>query len=284
MALLTDEILAACARDEGEAEGDRLLRCADLLERICARNQHAELLNEYLAQHLSNDGLADDEYKEILTSGRFLILGQSQDAMIVVLRQPYVVDQIHSAPIRFVERNLSDGPIDFATYSLPDGFREDEFDPAVRLVPLGTRSGVEHAMIVKDLREVIDFTMVATLPRISLRIAFPLEGRYEWSFSRDTLAAVSYTSLSLAASGMADMLDLLSSMRSPQTGSVVAELRRHPEHFVRWKAIQTMGRIDRSRGLAMVREALDDPHPGIRRAAKETLAREELKMEANRCL
>lgn len=270
--MLCEEILALCARRKGEVESDRLLRCADVLQELCSRNQHAELLNDYLQDHISNEGLADDEYKEILTSGKFIILAQSDDALLVVLRQSHLSNSIYSAPIRFVERNLSPGAVDYNIYELPEDFAENVFDRNVRLQPARAFRGVEQALIVKDVREALDFTSVTQLPRISLRIAFPLEGRYEWCFDRQTLSAMSYTSLSLSDSGIADMLDLLSSMRAPTTVSVIDSLIHHPEHFVRWKAIQAAGLIDRTQALEMVRTALDDPHPAIRAAAKTTLA------------
>jgi len=40
---------------------------------------------------------------------------------------------------------------------------------------------------------------------------------------------------------------------------------------VRWAAIQNLGRLSRSEALIKIREAVNDPHPHVRRAAQKTL-------------
>ena len=50
-------------------------------------------------------------------------------------------------------------------------------------------------------------------------------------------------------------------------------ISEHPSHFVRWAAIQAVGRLDRARAVELLRRSLEDAHPHVRSMAAKVLAK-----------
>ena len=54
--------------------------------------------------------------------------------------------------------------------------------------------------------------------------------------------------------------------------SALKKLMTHPEHYVRWAAVQGICSISREEGIECLRKSLEDDHPHIRNAALKSLA------------
>jgi hypothetical protein len=57
----------------------------------------------------------------------------------------------------------------------------------------------------------------------------------------------------------------------------VEELTEHPVHFVRWSALRSLLRLDFSRGVSKLEQAVNDTHPHVRNGARKAL--EQIKKE-----
>lgn len=92
-----------------------------------------------------------------------------------------------------------------------------------------------------------------------------------WEFDSSTLLPRRAMSTSPEASRLEFTARLLSELGDPSSVPALKGLLQHPEHFVRWEAIRAVARIDAAEGLALLRDARNDPHPHIRNAALREL-------------
>jgi hypothetical protein len=199
-------------------------------------------------------------------------LGQDDHSQIALIRQAHLSSRINSSPAAYIEKTLSAGGINFDLYALPEAFDERIFDRAKKVRKVESFQGMSRPVVAKHVEQIIDYVGIEILPRIAIRLAFNPVGFYEWGFNRQTLHAETMTSLSFNDSGIAGVLDLMISMGNERTSLVLERLIEHREHFVRWKAIQALAKVDGARGRSAVETALTDPHPDIRAAAQKTLA------------
>lgn len=164
-------------------------------------------------------------------------------------------------------------------YLLPAEFRNDVFDPAVRIEKaevVEIEPGV--ALALESDRYAYDFEIGTPIP--VLRLVTPPLRPLEWLFSKATLQAwqandadVGFTQLRVAAY-------VLGKIAHQSSVAPLKNLSSHAHHAVRWAAIQNLGRLNRSEALVKIREATSDPHPHVRRAAQKTLEQIEKKSKS----
>jgi hypothetical protein len=155
-------------------------------------------------------------------------------------------------------------------YKLPVGFRNDVFDPTIRL-ELVDRISIPARQILRleSTQFAYDFQIVAPIPvvRFTSRCIQPLE----WLFSKTTLQAWQANDADLHFTQLRVATQVLGKIAHQSSLEPLLKLSSHPHHAVRWAAIQNLGRINRTAALARIREAVADPHPHVRRAAERTL-------------
>lgn len=237
--------------------------CEPLLERFLAENVAERWLTEQLRQMASfGSDLSGWQAKEAQVHR-----GDGWLLSLAILDSP--LRFIHLAPYLAFYSPLR-GELTVDRYRLPPGFRNDVFDPNVRLGPperitVGTR----EILRLDSTAFAYDFQLTEPIPivRFTSRYLQPLE----WLFSKTTLQAwqandadVHFTQLRVAA-------QVLGKIAHQSSLEPLSRLSHHPHHAVRWAAIQNLGRISRTAALPRVREAASDVHPHVRRAAEKTL-------------
>lgn len=157
-----------------------------------------------------------------------------------------------------------------ARYRLPEAFRNDVFDPALRLEPAGTVSAARgQPLRLETDRYAYDFHIPHPLP--VLRFASASLRPLEWLFSKSTLQAWQANDAELSSTQLRVAAYVLGKIAHHSSVAPLRNLASHPHHAVRWAAIQNLGRMSRTEALARIREAVNDPHPHVRRAAQKTL-------------
>jgi hypothetical protein len=111
-------------------------------------------------------------------------------------------------------------------------------------------------------------------PVVMVLLRSPILVPLRWIFDSETLAPQRAVASRLSSSRLQFTCHTLATLGSPTSLDALKRLTRHPEHYVRWAAVQSICQISREDGLECVRRALDDEHPHIRRAAEKTLAAE----------
>lgn len=155
-------------------------------------------------------------------------------------------------------------------YKLPSGFRNDVFDPTIRLEPAGSVSVAQGELLRMETgRYAYDFHVPRPMP--ILRFASAALRPLEWLFSKSTLQAWQANDAEVSSTQLRVAAYVLGKIAHHSSVDPLRALSAHGHHAVRWAAIQNLGRLSRSEALAKIREAINDPHPHVRRAALKTL-------------
>lgn len=179
---------------------------------------------------------------------------------------------IHVLPFYAFYGSLGDAGLNYELYGLPPNYRNEVFDPGVRLQPLGTRSVApgEPIKIDSDVHA-YDFRASQSVPM--LKFMSTAVRTLEWLFSADTLAAWQANDAYLPFTQLRVAADVLGKFAHQSSLEPLKQLSEHPHHAVRWSAIQNLARVNRSEAIARLQRAVADPHPHIRSAAAKTLDR-----------
>jgi hypothetical protein len=245
------------------AEPESFWLCEDAVRRLLAGNT----LNDWIKQELRS--LISNPYHVGDWSSSEVVLhrGKTWTLSVSILDAPKRF--IHVLPFLAIYAPV-DSSLTGNRYRLPDVFRNDVFDPGVRLEPAGVVSAnPREPLRLETGRYAYDFNVAGPLP--FLRFATVPLRPLEWLFSKSTLQAwqandaeVSFTQLRVAAY-------VLGKIAHDSSVRPLRDLAAHPHHAVRWAAIQNLGRLSRTEALAKIRDAINDPHPHVRRAAQKTL-------------
>lgn len=243
-----------------------LIEARPLFEDMLARGLHIVALNDMLSQ------LDSEDAQDIFTSGKFLVIGLAGDVELTFVRYTRPGPYIFSSPNNYLQASLSGGGFTVDRYRSSHPVGGPDFDPGVSLDLVSSRRADDRTIIVKRLEDIVHFRSFTREPTIFVRLAQLPDGDFEWAFDRASRRAHSFCTIRLAESNLCGLFDLLAETGDERTVETVAHFVEHPLHFVRWKAVQTIGRHDRARGLELARRALDDIHPHVRAAARATLA------------
>jgi hypothetical protein len=99
--------------------------------------------------------------------------------------------------------------------------------------------------------------------------------RVRWVYDAATLLPVRAEAGDLAAARLEYAMMLLAALEHTEAAPTIASLCDHPDHFVRWSAVRRVMELDASLGESLVRHALNDIHPHVRRAAQRSIERYE---------
>lgn len=94
----------------------------------------------------------------------------------------------------------------------------------------------------------------------------------QWMIDRGSGEVIQAISSSPVHSELEIMARTLGALRDGGADTL-ASLATHESHFVRWSAIQAMGRVDAQQALQLLDHARTDAHPQIRQSASSVLAR-----------
>lgn len=235
---------------------------------------------EYLRRFVGSGGMAqsfNDELRKLVSDETYLgswlpndvvlCKGSGWHLSVVLLDGPK--RYIHALPFHAMYVPLVE-PLSGDRYRLPPHYRNEVFDPAVRLEPDGTAGAARYEVIsLHSDHYAYDFNVpqqqaVLRLATVPLR---PLE----WLFSKGTLQAWQANDADLGFTQLRVAAGVLGKIAHQSSIEPLRRLANHPHHAVRWAAIQNLGRLNRSEALAKIREAVSDPHPHVRRAAQKTL-------------
>lgn len=183
-------------------------------------------------------------------------------------------------PRRYLHGNASDAlvaplsgqPLAVDLYQLPSGFRNAVFDPGCKLDRAGSRTIASGDLLALQADGLIhDYRIDAPL----LLLIFETAPRavLEWRFSRDTLHAWQFVEADRQISDLKAAAWLAGRLAHQTSLKPLKALTRHEDPGVRWAALQSIGRLSRSEVRKLLAKALDDPHPTVRRAAKQALER-----------
>ena len=237
--------------------------CEQPLQRLLAGGAIQQWLNDQLRALLQDPQHLGD------WSAREVTLHRGEGWTISVALFDASQRFIHALSFQAFYAPLNTG-ITADRYGLPTAFRNDVFDPSCRLEPAGTTSAIRGQLLrLETDRYAYDFHIPQ--PLAVLRFTSSALRPLEWLFSRSSLLAWQANDAELSSTQLRVAAYVLGKIAHHTSVPPLKRLASHPHHAVRWAAIQNLGRLSRSEALTKIREAVNDAHPHVRRAAQKTL-------------
>jgi len=261
-------------------ELSRNLSCPAALGRTLRAGCDSGLIAAHL-NALTARLIAGDETHLMKANARSLVLGERGDAVLQVRRlggPPTHVDRlseaeryVHTAPSNSVLVIRGDTPVTVNRYRLPPGTDRAGFQADILLESLGSER-YDGSPIVEqhDDDEIRDY-QCETGQAWMVRLNYPPYSTETWFFEKSTLRSVFASAVLADYSSLVTLCRVFGAQQDEGAKSIVEELANSEAHFVRWAAVQAMGRIDGERARQMIEERCKDPHPHVQAAALSAL-------------
>lgn len=233
------------------------------------------LANQQFAETVLNDGLRALVDSPVTPSewsgGRLTLASGRDDSWRLSLR---LIDRprryLHGVVRHALLAPVNGRPLAGDRYALPPGFQNAVFDPSQRLIPDGRfRIAAGEVLRIEADRAVFDPQIDS--PVLVLMLESAPVSVLEWHFSRDTLHAWACRDGDPVATDLKLAAWLCGRFAHQTSLAPVKALVRHADPGVRWAALQSLGRFSRADAHKLLTAALDDPHPVVRRSAKQLL-------------
>ena len=180
-------------------------------------------------------------------------------------------DNLYLYPQHYLARNVGHVPLKVRRYGHGDGYRNDVFDPALRL-HLRSETTLQPGEFVErnGFTDVLDWETEGATGYV-LRLHSGSLGNYEWAFDRATLAPKGVTVLDAHSSQVATAMQMLATLGVPVAGDFIEMGLESPDFHVRWETLKMVNRLNPELVQQTLERLTNDPHPAIRRAVEKTL-------------
>lgn len=258
------DIVAARIRSAGPGSRPDI---SDLFDIVCEEVAPRRL--NQLLRHLRDN----PETKALLANRKGLSLGIRPEFAIDVSTIGHRATHLYWYPRHAWYRVLS-GCADVTVYRVPATAKPDIVDPQLALEYCWTREFARGGTFTRDGRsDVLDIAPTGRDPVVLLRLHALKTGGLEWMFDKATLRPVGATAADPNDSHLINLIYALSQIGGKESVGAIEEVASHSAHFVRWGAIQAIGRLSRQKGLQALAAGLDDSHPHISGKARAILDR-----------
>lgn len=177
---------------------------------------------------------------------------------------------LHSVVRHALVAAVNGRPLHGDRYRLPPGFQNAVFDPAQKLVPDGRfELAPGDVLRVEADRAVFDPQIDSPVLLLTLETA-PVTV-LEWQFSRDTLHAWTSVDGDPVATDLKLAAWLCGRLAHQSSLVPMKALAAHADPGVRWAALQHLPRLSRVDARRLLEAAEADPHPVVRRSARQLL-------------
>jgi len=126
----------------------------------------------------------------------------------------------------------------------------------------------EHLLRVRAAEDLVCYVPSSQLRVVAVLTSstvVPFQWQYDIESGEPTRIIAAYPD----SSRIDVALRLLHTVADESSAAVVADLTKHPDHYVRWTAVRVLFALDKAAGTEALSEALLDPHPHVRAAAKD---------------
>jgi len=261
-------------------ELSRNLSCPAALGRTlrdgCEKGLIARHLNGLITRLIEGD---ETHLKQ--ANARSIVLAQRGDTVLQVRRiggPSTHVDRlseaeryVHTAPSNSVLVIRGKAPVTVNRYRLPAGIDRSGFQADIPLEPLGSERYDGSFMVERhDDDEIRDYRCEAGQAWM-VRLNYAPYATETWFFEKSTLRSLFASAVLADYSSLVTLCRVFGAEGDEGAKPLVEELAKSEAHFVRWAAVQAMGRIDGDRAREMIEERCEDPHPHIQAAALNAL-------------
>lgn len=157
-------------------------------------------------------------------------------------------------------------------YQIDGDIQLEVFTPGVGLRLLDERE-YDGGVVEERIADKVVYDYGSDAEFMMLRLAYRPFADQCWHFDNTTLQSRFPSAGLMDQSALVNTAKVLGALGDPAAVPHLVELAEHPSHFVRWAAIQAVGRLDRARAVELLRRSLEDAHPHVRSMAAKVLAK-----------
>lgn len=231
-------------------------------------------LTEYLNHELARLALGEPSTQRVTGYLQGFTIVQTPEFALRV-RFP---DDRKATDIYSIQRDTLLAPlgcgIEIRRYRVPEAARRSIFEKTARLSENGT--------VLLQPGEMATFNSgseaYVAVPQSPQGALLVLEDHaiepLSWRFDAETLLCTGAISSDPAVSRLRETLELAVALQLRHLAGPLRSLWDHPVHLVRWSALAAITRLSRNDALPVLRRAVRDRHPQLRRAAQRLLEQE----------
>ncbi len=157
-------------------------------------------------------------------------------------------------------------------YKIDGAIDLEVFTPGVGLQLVDERE-YDGGLVEERLADKMVYEYSSDEDFMMLRLAYRPFADQCWHFDRSTLASKFPSAGLMDQSALVNTAKVLGALGDPGALPHLLELAAHPSHFVRWAAIQAVGRLDRGAAIELLNRSVEDSHPHIRSMAAKVLTK-----------
>jgi len=229
--------------------------------------------------------LANYELHKIHTDPQYLPELASETQMTIIRRARYGLDlkiipantpsamRLYSPTEHFLAGVSAGTSATVELYEQPQPFPNEIFDPSRRLINKGTRhlqSG--EALSLRAGYDIFRLQGTNASPIVLLTFSTDFVLRLRWEYDPATLLPTRIIAADPMSSRLEFACKMLAQFASQSSvGPLKNLVQNHPDHFVRWSALKNLLDLNFQEGVELLQQALNDPHPHVRNAARKSL-------------
>ncbi|WP_438384147.1 HEAT repeat domain-containing protein [Asaia sp. BMEF1] len=268
--LIIPELWDLIGKCHSKIKEENFFQCESELQAIYRNNLISEQINKFMIFYL------EDQKKRLgIFTGDTLIIFSSQEFSITVTKINSPPEFLYLHPAHIIGTPLCGSEVFISKYETTSQVNIDEYDREATLrlseerLFLGgdifTRNGLSESIDYRNNKD-DDKCYILRITTKSLKAL-------EWSFDRTTLRPWSSMAVSPISSQLCSLMDAVGAFKNTDSLSALTELSKHRDHFVRWKALQNIGKIDNTQAKKILNTFLHDEHSHIRHAASRELSK-----------
>lgn len=147
----------------------------------------------------------------------------------------------------------------------------DEFDKS-RKIKSRMNVNIKNGDYVKIKAGINGFQIININDLIMFEVSSFKHHNIVWNFNTNTGEMLYPSSADVSSTRMSMAMDVLKSIGDERSVEIISALaKNHHQHFIRWKAIESISFFNDDLTIELLKNAKNDPHPEIRNAANKTL-------------
>lgn len=234
------------------------------------RLARSPFITDYINGELARVAAAENALGRVMEYRRSITIVQTAD---FALKLRFIDELAQDSEIRTLLRSTLISPVGAGVtvqrYRLPKAVREGSFERAATLSKRDTVCVAPGEVLDCDART--DTYTTDQNGRGLLVLEYGAVQPLCWRFDHSKLTCNGAVSSDINASRLRETLELASALGVTDVVTPARSLLGHPSHVVRWSALAVLADFGGPAAVRMLRKAVRDPHPQLRRAAHRLL-------------
>lgn len=215
---------------------------------------------------------ANPAHESVMWEPHYLVLAYGPGWQLRVGLYQHSSEFIYSMPQHMIVAIVGNETLVADHYALPSSIDNEVFDPKLKLGEPVRKRHMHGDVVMIDGRHDV-FDVVIEKPVLVVKLSTTVHQALQWAFDRMSRRAIQAIAADPVDSELVSMARALGAMARPTGTPALVDLTHHPRHFVRWAALQALGRTSPELLIPRLESALQDTHVHVRQAAQSALKR-----------